>query len=141
MFFSALLSSTLFPGGSEVLLVYNVQQAYSPVWCVATATAGNVIGSIITYGMGYYGMQAMQKNSGGSHAPSWLRIPIKRQQQAGAYFQRYGGITLLFAWLPIVGDPLCLVAGMVRFHYPMFVLLVMLGKLGRYTVIVLLVGG
>ncbi len=137
LFFSALVSSTLFPGGSELLLLYSIQQGNAPSWCIAAATVGNVLGSMITYGMGYYGMQAMQTTP--YPIPVWLQVSAKRQQQAERHFQRFGGVALLFAWLPVIGDPLCLVAGGLRFHFAVFIVLVLLGKVARYAAVVLLV--
>ncbi|WP_409559375.1 YqaA family protein, partial [Accumulibacter sp.] len=63
LFGSALLSSTLFPGGSEALLLYRLHQGADPLTTVLTATAGNVLGSLITYGMGRFGRQAVQRRS------------------------------------------------------------------------------
>ncbi|MDQ6976474.1 MAG: YqaA family protein [Mariprofundaceae bacterium] len=134
LFFSALVSATLFPGGSELLLLYDIQQGSSKIGCIGIATVGNVMGSTITYAMGYYGKKTMQASR--YRMPACLQVSPKRQQQAEVYFQRFGGIALLFAWLPVVGDPLCFVAGLLRFHWCWFVALVLLGKLGRYSAIV-----
>ncbi len=135
LFVSALISSTLFPGGSELLLLYMLHHGGSPLWCVSAATLGNVAGSIITYAMGYYTIMAMERSGKQGRLPAWLSIPPQRQQQARQYFQRYGAPSLLFAWLPIIGDPLCLVAGAMRFPPLLFILLVFIGKAGRYTAI------
>lgn len=124
LFGSALLSSTLFPGGSEALLLYRLHQGAAPVAAVATATAGNVLGSLITYGMGRFGRQAVAKRTLNAEA---------RAARAERWFGRYGQPALLFAWLPVVGDPLCLVAGVLRVSVPSFLLLVTLGKLARYA--------
>ncbi len=127
LFFSALISSTLFPGGSEALLLYRLQDETSNVYLlVALATCGNVLGSIITYYMGKYGFQF-------SH--HWFQIPASKQQQAEHYFKRLGAPALLFAWLPIIGDPLCLVAGALRYNIYAFIALVSIGKLTRYTLL------
>ncbi|MDP2267463.1 MAG: DedA family protein, partial [Thiobacillus sp.] len=63
LFGSALLSSTLFPGGSEALLLYRLHQGADPLDSVLTATAGNVLGSLITYGMGRFGRKAVTTRS------------------------------------------------------------------------------
>ena len=74
LFGSALLSSPLFPGGSEALLLYRLHHGADPLDTVETATAGNVLGSLITYGMGQFGRLAVQRRSekriGILHAPS-----------------------------------------------------------------------
>lgn len=124
LFGSALLSSTLFPGGSEALLIYRLNQGDDPVAAVATATAGNVLGSLITYGMGRFGRAAVGRR--GAHAE-------QRIARAERWFARFGRPALLFAWLPVVGDPLCLVAGVLRVNPGAFLLLVTAGKLARYA--------
>ena len=124
LFGSALLSSTLFPGGSEALLLYRLHQGDDPVTSVLTATAGNVLGSLITYAMGRFGRAAVQRRSEKS---------AQHIARAERWFKRFGRPSLLLAWLPIVGDPLCLVAGVLRVGVPVFLLLVTVGKLGRYA--------
>lgn len=124
LFGSALLSSTLLPGGSEALLLYRLHQGDDPVASVLTATAGNVLGSLITYGMGRFGRKAVQGRS----------VKTDRHiKRAEHWFNRFGRPSLLLAWLPVVGDPLCLVAGVLRVSVISFLLLVALGKLARYT--------
>ncbi|MDQ7003427.1 MAG: YqaA family protein [Ghiorsea sp.] len=127
LFFSALISSTLFPGGSEALLIYRLQDPNHHVYLlVLMATLGNVLGSIITYYMGQYGFKL-------SH--HWFQISQIKQQQAETLFEKWGTPALLFAWLPIIGDPLCLVAGALRYNIYLFIALVGLGKLTRYTLL------
>lgn len=123
LFGSALLSSTLFPGGSEALLLYRLAEGADPLASVLVATAGNVLGSAITWGMGRFGRQALQRS-----AKAEPRIA-----RAEAWFRRYGQASLLLAWLPVVGDPLCLVAGVLRVPFLNFLLLVAVGKLARYA--------
>ena len=125
MFFSALVSATLFPGGSEALLIYRLNEGSNPYTMVAIATAGNVLGSLITYGMGRAGNEAVHRK--------WLRISEKQAVRAEKWFSQYGRPSLLLAWLPVVGDPLCLAAGLLRCSVISFLVLVALGKLGRYA--------
>ena len=124
LFGSALLSSTLFPGGSEALLLYRLHQDADPLATVLTATAGNVLGSLITYGMGRFGRKAVQRRS---------EKTDQHIARAEGWFNRFGRPSLLLAWLPVVGDPLCLVAGVLRVSVTSFLLLVTLGKLARYA--------
>jgi membrane protein YqaA with SNARE-associated domain len=124
LFGSALLSSTLFPGGSEALLLYRLHEGADPFASVLTATAGNVLGSVITYGMGRIGREAVPRRSEKTQ---------RRIARAERWFRRFGRPSLLLAWLPVVGDPLCLVAGVLRVGVASFVLLVGLGKLARYA--------
>ena len=124
LFGSALLSSTLFPGGSEALLLYRLHQGADPLASVLTATAGNVLGSLITYGMGRFGRKAVQRRS---------EKTDQHIARAERWFNRFGRPSLLLAWLPVVGDPLCLVAGVLRVSVISFLILVTLGKLARYA--------
>ncbi len=125
LFFSALISSTLLPGGSEALLMYRLYAGGDPLWLVLVATTGNVLGSLITYGMGRLGNEALHRR--------WLRMDAADVARAEHWFARFGQPALLFAWLPVVGDPLCLVAGLLRCRAALFLLLVGIGKLARYA--------
>jgi len=125
LFFAALLSATLLPGGSEALLLYRLHEGADPLLMVAIATAGNLVGSLITYAMGRAGNAALHKR--------WLRIDERQVARAETWFARWGKPSLLLAWLPVVGDPLCLVAGLLRAPLAWFVVLVAIGKLGRYA--------
>jgi len=127
LFFSALISATLFPGGSEALLLYRLHEGGHALSLVLIATAGNVLGSLITYAMGRLGNEALHRR--------WLRISEESVARAESWFDRFGKPALLFAWLPIVGDPLCLAAGLLRCHLGIFLLLVTLGKLARYSLL------
>ena len=129
LFFSALISSTLLPGGSEALLLYRLNEGGSASLLVLIATLGNVLGSLITYAMGRLGNSAVHQR--------WLRISEAQTERAERCFARYGRPALLLAWLPIVGDPICLAAGLLRCHLVVFLLLVTAGKLARYTLLAL----
>jgi len=128
LFFSALISATLLPGGSEALLLYRLHEGGAALSLVLITTAGNVIGSLITYGMGRLGNEAVHRR--------WLRISEENVGRAEKWFARFGMPALLLAWLPVAGDPLCLVAGLLRCHPGIFLLLVTLGKLARYSILV-----
>jgi len=125
LFISALISSTLFPGGSEALLIYQLHEGGDPETLVLVASCGNVLGSLITYAMGRLGNEAVHRR--------WLRISEVSLAQAERWFGHFGQPALLLAWLPVVGDPLCLVAGLLRSPLLWFVLLVTAGKLARYA--------
>jgi len=129
LFFSALISSTLFPGGSEALLLYRLNEGSDVVTLVLIATVGNVLGSLITYGMGRLGNEALHKK--------WLRISEAQTERAEKWFERYGKPALLLAWLPVVGDPLCLAAGLLRCKIITFLILVTIGKFVRYSLLAL----
>lgn len=126
LFLSAFISSTLLPGGSELLLGYQVNEAPER-WLslVAIATAGNLLGSMVTFAMGWWVASRYPAN--------FLNKP--NNLKASALLQRLGPFALLLAWLPIIGDPLCLVAGWLRFNIGLSLLFIGVGKLFRYMVV------
>ncbi|MBA4501227.1 YqaA family protein [Marinobacterium marinum] len=131
LFFSALISSTLLPGGSEVLLAWLVTEATHSVWLLwISATAGNVLGSLLTWGMGYW--------IAGRYPLRSLENP--RHRRAQRWLERYGPFGLLLAWLPIIGDPICLVAGWLRIGFVASLVMITLGKSLRYAVVIGLAG-
>lgn len=126
LFFMSFLASTLVPFGSEWLLVMMLAGGYEPLSTVAVATAGNYLGAVATYLIGIWG-------------GSWLigkvlRVSPHQQERAREYYRRFGVYSLLFSWLPVIGDPLCLAGGMLRINFGLFSLLVAAGKLARYAV-------
>jgi membrane protein YqaA with SNARE-associated domain len=127
LFTVSFLASTLLPLGSEWLLVMMLLSGYGALSSVAVATAGNCLGAITTYLIGVYGGTWLVEKV--------LRISPEQQERARGRYRRFGLITLLFSWLPVIGDPLCLVAGVLRINFGLFVSLVSLGKLLRYAVV------
>jgi membrane protein YqaA with SNARE-associated domain len=126
LFFMSFLASTLLPLGSEWLLVMMLAGGYDPLPAVAVATIGNYLGAALTYLIGLKG-------------GSWLiekimRVSLQQQERARNYYQRFGVYSLLFSWLPIIGDPLCLVGGILKINFWQFTLLVAVGKLARYVI-------
>ena len=124
LFGSAFLSATLLPGSSEALLLFRLSEGQPWLPLLLVATAGNLLGSLVTFGIGRAGNLVLHRR--------WLRIDERDVARAEAWFRRRGLPSLLLAWLPVVGDPLCLVAGLLRVHPVPFVVLVGLGKLARY---------
>ncbi len=130
LFFISFLASTLLPLGSEWLLVALLLQGSSPLATVTVATLGNSLGAATNYLIGFYG--------GDWLIDRVLRIAKQQQQQAAAWFNHYGSWSLLLAWLPVIGDPLCLVAGMLKTPLLRFSLLIICGKGLRYSVLTFL---
>lgn len=117
--------------GSEVLLVTFLSQGKPALLLWVIATLGNTLGSVINYGLGYWANNYISQKY--SNDPSW--------QKAQNFYNRYGLWSLLFAWLPIIGDPITLIAGLARTHFKLFVLLVFIGKGTRYAVLILITQG
>lgn len=128
LFFTALIAATFFPLSSEALLVSLLHQGYSPLLLGLTATLGNTLGSCINWYLGRQCLHFQHKK--------WFPVSPAQLQRAQQQFQRYGIYSLLFAWLPIVGDPLTLLAGVMRVQFPLFVALVAAGKALRYTLVI-----
>lgn len=91
------------------------------------ATAGNTLGGVINWGLGRW-------LSAFADAP-WFPASPQRLAQMTAIFQKYGRWTLLFSWVPFIGDPLTVAAGVLRTPLPIFVTLVAIGKALRYLVL------
>lgn len=126
LFFLSMLASTLLPLGSEWLLVMMLAGGYAPLPTVVVATAGNYLGAVVTYLIGLWGGRWLIERV--------LRVSPPEQERARSYYSRFGVYSLLFSWLPVVGDPLCLAGGMLRVNFGLFTLLVASGKLIRYAV-------
>ena len=130
LFFSALISATLFPLGSEALLIYDIKEGYNLYLLIAVATIGNTLGSVINYFLGLKGEEYLiSKNF----------LKEKYIIKSKYYFDKYGSISLLFSWLPIIGDPITFVAGILKYDFKKFLVLVFIAKLSRYLVIAWLI--
>ncbi len=126
LFFMSFLASTLLPLGSEWLLVMMLVGGYEPLSTVAVATIGNYLGAVVTYLVGIWG--------GSWLIEKVLRVSPHQQQRARDSYNRFGVYSLLFSWLPVVGDSLCLVGGMLKVNFGFFSLLVAVGKFARYAI-------
>jgi len=126
LFTSAFISSTIALGGSEAVLAYLVSAGHSPVvQLLAVATVGNTLGALTTWGLGVLAAKKL---------PLATLLPEKRQKTLD-FVSRNGLWTLLFTWLPIVGDALCFAGGWLKLPFWPACLLIFLGKLGRYAAI------
>ncbi len=126
LFIMSFLASTLVPIGSEWLLVLMLVKGYPPVATILTATAGNYLGALTTYLVGIYGGHWLIERV--------FRVSAEQQEQAHRYYQRYGIFSLFFSWVPVIGDPLCLVGGLMGVNFWLFSALVASGKLVRYAI-------
>jgi membrane protein YqaA with SNARE-associated domain len=130
LFMLSFLASTMLPLGSEWLLVMMLVNGYEPLSTVAIATTGNYLGAVTTWMIGMYGGRWLIERV--------LRVSPAEQERARNRYRRYGVYSLFFSWLPVIGDPLCLVAGMLRVNFGLFSILVASGKLARYAVAALI---
>ena len=127
LFLLSFLASTLVPLGSEWLLIAMILSRSEPWAVVAVATVGNYLGALSTYWIGLYGGDFLKRRV--------LRMDENSTQKAERFYDRFGSFSLLLSFLPIVGDPLCLIGGVLRVSFIRFSLLVLSGKLARYAAV------
>jgi membrane protein YqaA with SNARE-associated domain len=134
LFFSAFVAATLAPMGSEAVLFALVRAGEPVVWLVLVASVGNTLGSVVNYGLG----RGLLRHP---RVERCLRIKPEQLSRIEHWFARFGPVVLVLAWLPVVGDPLTLVAGAARVRFAVFLFWVALGKTARYAVVVGLAQG
>jgi membrane protein YqaA with SNARE-associated domain len=127
MFISAVGAGSLLPFYSEVALVTFLDDG-NPVLLWLAATVGNTLGAAINWVFGSYLTHFETR--------AWFPFKPEKLHRAQRWFQRYGVWSLLLAWLPVVGDPLTFVAGVMRVHLGLFLLLTAIGKGLRYLVVI-----
>lgn len=124
LFAAAFLAATIFPAQSEaVLLGLLALDRYPALVLLAVASAGNVLGSCTNYALGRF-------LTGSTHLERL--IEPRRQERVETWYRRYGKWSLLASWVPIIGDPLTLIAGALREPFAVFLILVSVAKAGRY---------
>jgi membrane protein YqaA with SNARE-associated domain len=131
---AAFLSATIFPFQSEVVLFGMLVAEHYTWWLlVIVASLGNTLGSIVNWLAGRFL----------SHFEDRRWFPVRRERMARAeqWYHQYGRWSLLLSWLPVIGDPLTIVAGILREPLPVFVLLVAIAKTARYFAVAALTFG
>ena len=108
-------------------MLFRSLQAHPLKDVVMVATLGNFLGACTTYGIGLWGSSFLVKKI--------LRIDETRYNKTVLLYRKYGSWSLLLSWVPIIGDPLCLVSGSFRLNFLLFSLLTFSGKLTRYIVV------
>lgn len=133
LFLTSFIAATLLPSASELMLASLLSQDHAIFLLWLSATTGNVLGSCVNWGLGLQLNRFRDK--------PWFFFKEKQLASAEKQFQRYGKYSLLFAWLPVVGDPLTLVAGVLKVRFLPFLALVTLGKGLRYGIVIALTLG
>ena len=133
LFLSAFVSATLLPLQSETVLVGLLLTERAPWAVIAIASVGNVAGAVVNWLIGR-GIEHLRDRK-------WFPVSAASLQRSHAWYQRYGKWSLLLSWMPVIGDPITVVAGILREPLPMFLLLVSVAKIGRYLVIAALTLG
>lgn len=134
LFVVAFLAATLVPISSEVVVIAMIGAGHTELMVLTVATVGNVLGSCLNYVGGKWGAQWWRRRR--AAADDGDRHWAEHHPGAASLLQRWGPLTLIFSWVPVVGDPLTAVAGAIGIGWIPFVGFVTLGKLLRYAVVV-----
>lgn len=132
VFISAFLAATILPAQSEAVL--GVQISLSPqdtVWLVILASAGNVLGATVNWGLGRYAHSFRTRR--------WFPANSSQLDRAERAYRRYGRYSLLLSWVPVIGDPLTVIAGLMREPILSFLVIVSIAKTARYILLALAV--
>ena len=127
LFFSAFLAATLVPAYSEIVFAGLVTAGYEPLALWAWASAGNTLGSAVNWVLGRYLLHFQERR--------WFPFKPESLGVAQRWFQKYGVWSLLMAWLPVGGDALTFIAGMMRVNFFLFLALTAVGKATRYAIL------
>ncbi len=128
LFLAAFLAATIVPAQSEAVLVGLILAGdRSLILLLLVATTGNVLGSVVNWLLGRFIERFRDR--------PWFPVSRLRLDQAEAWYRRFGIWSLLLSWVPIIGDPLTVVAGVLRTPFLTFLVLVTIAKAGRYAVL------
>ena len=131
LFISAFGAATLLPLQSEAVLTgLLVQAKHSPYLLILVATIGNVLGSCVNWYMGIKIEQFKDKK--------WFPVSQKNMLKAEKIYHKYGFWSLLLSWTPVIGDPITLIAGLMKENFWRFLFIVTIAKAGRYVVLYLI---
>ena len=133
LFGISFLAATILPFSSELSLAGLISTSnFNNSLLLIAASLGNVLGSVVNWFIGFY-----LRNFTSKKLFFFNEIQITRSSK---WFEKFGKWSLLLAWVPILGDPLTLVAGLLRVRFLDFIILVAIGKVSRYLVVLYLVG-
>lgn len=128
LFFIAFISATIFPMGSEALLLYDLSIDLDIYVLFFSATFGNSFGSLINYWLGSKGEEYLVNHN---------FLKEKNILKWKTFFDKFGGYTLLLSWVPIIGDPITFAAGVLQYNLKKFIFLIVIAKGGRYLFLIL----
>jgi len=128
LFAISFLAATILPFSSELTLAGLIATSnYDNLLLLIAASFGNVLGSIVNWVLGFYSKNLTTKR--------WFPFKDKQIEKSSQWFSKVGKWSLLFAWVPVIGDPLTLAAGLLRVKFIEFLILVSIGKVSRYFLI------
>ena len=127
-----MLAATILPLSSEIVLTTMLlTNLFEKNILLIVASFGNILGSIFNWYLG--------KKITIFQDRKWFPVSPKQLNKSQKYFQKYGLWSLLLAWVPVIGDPLTLLAGVLKVRFSIFFLLVSISKISRYIFIIYLV--
>ena len=133
LFAISFLAATILPFSSELTLAGLISTSnYDNLLLLIVASFGNVLGSAVNWALVFYSRNFTTKK--------WFPFKEIQIEKSSKWFTKFGKWSLLFAWVPFVGDPLTLVAGLLRIRFLDFIILVSIGKVSRYLVVLYLIG-
>ena len=128
LFTISFLAATILPFSSELTLAGLIATSnYDNLLLLIVASFGNVLGSVVNWALGLYSRNLITKK--------WFPFKNRQIENPSKWFSKFGKWSLLFAWVPVVGDPLTLSAGLFRVKFSEFLILVTIGKVSRYFII------
>ena len=131
LFLFSFLAATILPFSSEIILsTMYLSEAFKTLNLLLIASLGNITGSIINWYLGTKISSFKEKK--------WFPVSAEQLKKSEYYFQKYGLWSLLLAWVPIIGDPLTLLAGVLNLRFGVFFILVSISKITRYVFILYL---
>ena len=131
LFTISFLAATILPFSSELMLASMLSiENYNRTLLITFSSFGNILGSVLNWVLGFYFIKLQNKK--------WFPFNQEQISKSSQWFEKYGKWSLLFAWAPIIGDPLTFVAGTMKTRFLIFLILVGIGKISRYLFISLL---
>ena len=128
LFAISFLAATILPLSSELMLASLITTSnYDSLLLLIVVSFGNILGSVVNWVLGFYSRNLAIKK--------WFPFKETQIERSSKWFNKFGRWSLLFAWVPIIGDPLTLAAGLLRVKFLEFLILVSIGKVSRYLLI------
>lgn len=132
VFLSAFVAATLLPAQSEAVLSFYILSAPQTVFAlILVATVGNVLGSVVNWVLGIYATKFQNRK--------WFPATPSQIKRAEKFYHKYGRYSLLLSWVPFIGDPITVIAGVLREPILSFLILVTIAKSARYIVLSLII--
>ncbi len=125
LFLTSFLAATILPFSSEIALYTALKNGMDPITALFSASSGNILAIVTNYYLGYFLYKKTKKKL----------LASQTGKKAYLLGHRYGYIALLLSWLPVIGDPLTLVAGIIRLNFLWFILISATLRILRYIIL------